>query len=353
MTRRVLVVRLDRAGDVLLAGPAVRAVAAAAEVALLCGPAGTEAGAILPGVRRVLEWAAPWVITPAPPVHPDDVRAVVEEVGRGGFAEAVVLTSFHQSPLPTALLLRLAGVERITGASVDYPGALLDVRLRPGSDVSDDLPEDLPEPERALRIAAAAGFRLPAGDDGRLAVRIPRAADPPTDPPYVVLHPGAAVTARRWPAGHFRHAAQLLAGHGLGRRGHRRTRRAGAHRLRSPAGAASTSAGGPASPSWPRCSPGRARSWSATPAPRTWPPRSARRWCRCSRRSCRPCAGRPYRVPQVLLGDQDAPCRDTRARECPVPGHPCLSRVAPRDVVAAARQLVDRGRLSAHRAVPA
>jgi hypothetical protein len=27
--------------------------------------------------------------------------------------------------------------------------------------------------------------------------------------------------------------------------------------------------------------------------------------------------------------------------------------VAPRDVVAAARQLVDRGRLSAHRAVPA
>ena len=24
--------------------------------------------------------------------------------------------------------------------------------------------------------------------------------------------------------------------------------------------------------------------WTATPAPRTWPPRSARRWCRCSRR---------------------------------------------------------------------
>ena len=43
-----------------------------------------------------------------------------------------MLTSFHQSPLPTALVLRLAGVARITGASVDYPGSLLDVRLRPG-----------------------------------------------------------------------------------------------------------------------------------------------------------------------------------------------------------------------------
>ncbi|CAM5681072.1 ADP-heptose:LPS heptosyltransferase OS=Streptomyces griseomycini OX=66895 GN=FHS37_002859 PE=4 SV=1 [Streptomyces griseomycini] len=33
---------------------------------------------------------------------------------------------------------------------------------------------------------------------------------------------------------------------------------------------------------------------------------------------------RPYGVPYVLLGDQDAPCADSRARDCPVPGHPCL-----------------------------
>ena len=40
MTRRVLVARLDSAGDVLVSGPAVRAVAAApdVEVTLLCGP---------------------------------------------------------------------------------------------------------------------------------------------------------------------------------------------------------------------------------------------------------------------------------------------------------------------------
>ena len=48
--RRVLVVRLDGAGDVLLAGPAVRAVAAAAEVTMLCGPDGAGAARLLPGV---------------------------------------------------------------------------------------------------------------------------------------------------------------------------------------------------------------------------------------------------------------------------------------------------------------
>jgi len=56
---------------------------------------------------------------------------------------------------------------------------------------------------------------------------------------------------------------------------------------------------------------------------------SARRWA-------------PHGVPVVLLGDQHAPCRDTRARRCPVPGHPCLASVAPSDVVAAAESLAKR-----------
>jgi ADP-heptose:LPS heptosyltransferase len=48
---------------------------------------------------------------------------------------------------------------------------------------------------------------------------------------------------------------------------------------------------------------------------------------------------RPWRVPHVLLGDQEAGCAGTRARVCPVPGHPCLASVTPREVVAALEQL--------------
>jgi ADP-heptose:LPS heptosyltransferase len=47
----------------------------------------------------------------------------------------------------------------------------------------------------------------------------------------------------------------------------------------------------------------------------------------------------PYGVSTVLLGDQSAPCRNTRARECPVPGHPCLTSVTAQDVVAAVGKL--------------
>jgi ADP-heptose:LPS heptosyltransferase len=310
-----------------------------AEVTLLCGPDGAAAGRLLPGVRRVIEWASPWIVHPAPAVTGADVNGIVATLAGHAFDEAVVLTSFHQSPLPTALLLRLAGIQRITGASVDYPGSLLDVRLRPG----EDLPEDLPEPERALAIAAAAGFRLPPGDDGRLAVRRPRGAGTLLGPlhrrPYVVLHPGAAVPARRWPAEHHRRAAQLLEQDGLpvvvtggaaereltaavaGGSGLDLGGRTDLAQLAGVlAGAGALVAGNT----------GAAHLAAAvgTPVVSLFAPVvPAVRW-------------RPYGVPHVLLGDQDAPCRDSRARVCPVPGHPCLARITPEEVVAAVRELL-------------
>lgn len=344
MTRRVLITRLDGAGDVLLAGPAVRAVAAArdTEVTLLCGPEGEAAGRLLPGVRRVLVWASPWAVHPAPPVSRPELGRVAAKLAEHSFDDAVLLTSFHQSPLPTALLLRLAGVARITGASVDYPGALLDVRLRPGDGPGDDLPENLPEPERALAIAAAAGFALPPGDDGRLAVCRPPPVTALLGPlagrPYVVLHPGAAVPARRWPVGHHRRAARLLEQLGLavvvtGGRAERGLTAAVAegHALDLGgvtdlpqlagvlAGAVALVAGNT----------GAAHLAAAvgTPVVSLFAPVvPAVKW-------------RPYKVPQVLLGDQAAPCRGTRARECPVPGHPCLTGVGPEEVVSAVRRL--------------
>jgi ADP-heptose:LPS heptosyltransferase len=337
VTRRVLVVRLDGAGDVLLAGPAVRAVAAAAEVTVLCGPAGAEAARMLPGVHRVEVWPAPWVITPAPPVRPDDVAAVIGRIRGLEVAEAVLLTSFHQSPLPTALLLRLAGVGRISGASVDHPGALLDVRLRPGDQPGDDLPEDLPEPERALRIAAAAGFDLPAGDDGRLAVR-PIEAPPAAPRPTVVVHPGAAVPARRWPAAHCARAVELL--HAAGYRvvvtggpGERSLTAAVAGRHGVDLGGRTTFeqlAGllaGAAAVVVGNTAAAHLAAAVGTPVVSLFAPVvPAAKWG-------------PYRVRHVLLGDQHAACRDTRARDCPVPGHPCLSGVDPQQVLDAVRAL--------------
>src|SRR5204863_5067901 len=103
-----------------------------------------------------------------------------EAAGRR-FDEAIIFTSFHQSPLPLALLLRMAGVPTIAAVSVDYPGSLLDVRHR--------VDEDIHEVERALSLAATLGYRLPEGDDGGLRVRLGGRGDAPElEGPYVVVH---------------------------------------------------------------------------------------------------------------------------------------------------------------------
>ncbi|WP_344866959.1 glycosyltransferase family 9 protein [Planomonospora alba] len=350
----VLVARPDNAGDVLLAGPAIRAVAARArEVVLLAGPYGRAAGELLPGVSRVLEWRAPWIDPAAPPVTGEHVARLIDEVRRTAPDQALIFTSFHQSALPLALLLRLAGVPRICAISNDYPGSLLDVRHVVDEDV------DVPETERMLGLVRAAGFDLPAGDDGRLAVRRPlpdvtHLAGPPA---YVAVHPGVSAPARAWPAGHWARLVRLLAA-----RGHRVVVTGGPGERALTAEIAGAAAGGPGGPGGladagdglpaapggvldlggrtglaelaavlegacavvaANTGPAHLAAAVGTPVVSLFAPVvPAARWA-------------PYGVPCVVLGDQHAPCRGSRARLCPVPGHPCLSSVQAEQVAQA------------------
>ena len=208
--RHVLVARQDSVGDVLLAGPAVRAVAAGAgRVTLLCGPRGREAAELLPGVDQVVVEHAAWIDAQPRRVTRKAMDSLVDRLTGLELDQAVVLTSFHQSPLPLALLLRMAGVPTIAAISVDYPGSLLDVRHR--------VDEDLHEVARGLSLVATLGYRLPEGDDGGLRTRRGLAAAvPDLEGGYVVVHPGASVPARAWAP--ERHAALVDALAGAGRR---------------------------------------------------------------------------------------------------------------------------------------
>ncbi|MDQ3612003.1 MAG: glycosyltransferase family 9 protein [Actinomycetota bacterium] len=339
MSTRMLCVRLDSAGDVLLTGPAIRAVAAQAEVVLLAGPEGEAAAQLLPGPSEVMTWRCPWIVREPGPTTAEDVDLLIKRLSGRAFDGALIFTSFHQSPLPTALVLRMAGIPRIGAISTDYPGSLLDLRHR--------VAEDIPEPERAGSLAAAAGYTTPPDDDGKLHVRapLPDTTSLVGDAPYVVLHPGTSVPARAWPREHFRQAARLLA-------------EAGWHVVvtGSPGEAALTRAVAVMGDPWPgwvtdlggrtdlatlaavlkdaaavvvgNTGPAHLAAAVQTPVVSLFAPTvPAVRW-------------RPYGVPHVLLGDQQAECRNTRVTRCPYPGHPCLSSVLPSQVVEAVHHLV-------------
>jgi ADP-heptose:LPS heptosyltransferase len=324
MHGRVLIVRLDSAGDVLLAGPAIRAVAESAPVVLLAGPRGAEAARLLPGVSELLIWECPWIDPEPKPARREDVdrlAAMLTDIER-----AIILTSFHQDPLPTALALRMAGVPHITAASEDYPGSLLDVRHRlPGT--------GLHEVQRMLSVTEAAGFPPPA--DQRLSINTPAGR---RGGPYVVVHPGASVPARAPLAADAAGYVKALKDDGwrvlvTGDAAERDLTRQVAAGNATDLGGATTLAELAAilrhasAVVTPNTGPAHLAAATGTPVVSLFAPTvPAERW-------------RPWLVPHVILGDQNAPCADSRARLCPAQGHPCLASVTSEQVVSAVRRV--------------
>lgn len=333
MSGGVLAVRQDSLGDVLLAGPALRALAAGADgpLTLLCGPRGEAAARLLPAVDEVLVHVAPWIDPEPPPLSWDGCLEVIGDVAARAPREAVVFTSYHQSPLPTALLLRLAGVPRIAAIGVNYPGALLDVRHR--------VDDEVHEVDRALSLVEAAGHRLPPGDDARLRVAVPAPPAGLPEHPFLVVHPGASVSARAWEPASWAALVELLV-----ERGHRVvvTGAPGEAGL-----SAAVAAGHPgvldlggrldfaqlaavlaraAALAVANTGPAHLAAAVGTPVASLFAPTvPAVRW-------------RPWGVPHELF-NRDVPCAGCRAVECPVPGHPCLSEVNPAAVADALERL--------------
>jgi ADP-heptose:LPS heptosyltransferase len=330
----VLAVRQDSLGDVLVTGPAIRALAASGEpVTLLCGPRGEAAARLLPGVEQVLVHPAPWIEAEPPDVSAPECGELLGEVAALAPEEAVIFTSFHQSPLPTALLLRLAGVSRIAAISVDYPGSLLDVRHA--------VDDEIHEVDRALSLAEAAGHVLPPDDPGRLRVEVP---EPPAtslpEAPYLVVHPGASVPARAWQPDHWSELVAIL-----GWRGNRvvvtgapeeteltaRVAAGGEGALdlggRLDFGGLAAVLRGAAAVAVANTGPAHLAAAVGTPIASVFAPTvPPRRW-------------RPWGVRHELLY-LETPCAGCRATTCPVPTHPCVDQLEPLEVADALERLV-------------
>jgi lipopolysaccharide heptosyltransferase II len=214
---RVLAVRLDALGDVLMTTPALRALKRAMpgrHLTLLTSPAGAAAAALVPELDDVLVYEAPWMKATAAPADRAADRAMIERVRAGGFDAAAVFTVYSQSPLPAAMLCYLAEVPRRLAHCHENPYQLL----------TDWVPDPEPaggirhEVRRQLDLVASVGC---AGPDDRLSLRVPPEARVRVarrleacglgGRPWVLIHPGASAPSRRYPAEQFAEAARGLA----------------------------------------------------------------------------------------------------------------------------------------------
>jgi ADP-heptose:LPS heptosyltransferase len=206
--RRVLAIRLDAMGDVLMTTPALRALKALPSrprLSLLTSHAGAAAARLAPEVDEVLVWQAPWMKATAE-LRPARDRAYLAKLRAARFDAAVIFTVYSQSPWPAALIASLAGI----------PLRLAHGRENPYRLLSDWLPELEPgrqlrhEVRRQLDLVAAVGART---DEERLSLHVPEAVKRRVTrrldalglgaSRFVLVHPGASAPARRYPPDRF------------------------------------------------------------------------------------------------------------------------------------------------------
>jgi lipopolysaccharide heptosyltransferase II len=223
--RRILAVRLDNLGDVLMTSPALAAVKRAApdiELCLLASPVGALAGRHLPVVDEVISYRAPWVKGGGQGSEEgadacNDDQALIAALAARRFDAAIIFTVSTQSALPAALLCRLAGIPLRLAHSRENPyGLLSDWQPETDSVCIDGMRHEV---QRQLDLVAAVGF-APQGE--RLLFSWPAsqvlsmrckfvAAGGDLRRPYLLVHPGASAASRRYPAERFGSAAAAIA----------------------------------------------------------------------------------------------------------------------------------------------
>ncbi|HEX8961906.1 MAG TPA: glycosyltransferase family 9 protein [Rhodocyclaceae bacterium] len=213
--RRILAVRLDSLGDVLMTSPALRALRQRTDgrsITLLAAGSGAAAAARVPEIDDVIELPCPWM--PGEPMPGDDVWEALLQIRARRFDAAVIFTAYSQSALPAALLCWQAGVPLRLAHCRENPYHLL-------TDwIADPEPHTLlrHEVRRQLDLVASVGcftederlsFRIDAAEVEAAARKLRAAGVEPLQP-RIVLHPGASAASRRYPVERFGEALRLF-----------------------------------------------------------------------------------------------------------------------------------------------
>lgn len=217
--QKILVIRLDNIGDVLMLGPAVRAVKETsphAHITLLASPAGATAVPLLPWIDDVLVWRPIWQdVGGRMALNPSRERELIALLAERNFDAALIFTSFSQTPHTPGYVCYLAGIPLRVGESNEFAGSTLSTQLQ-------GAPTEMHQVERNLRLVEYLGFvardrtlKIFLTQDVRMTISsLLKSVGIQSEEPYILLHPGASAKARRYPSDRFGIVANQLTQHG-------------------------------------------------------------------------------------------------------------------------------------------
>lgn len=212
---RILVVRLDNIGDLVMLGPALRALRAAyprAEITLMASPAGSQVAPLLPWIDGVIVWRAVWQDVSADlPLDPAREISLAMQLRQRQFEVAFIFTSFTQSPYPPAYACYLAGIPIRVGHSKEFGGGVLSHCAEPPLDSGHQV-------DRNLSLLKAVGVPVPGSHlELSLPEQVQQSADQilesvgiDLESPFILLAPGASCAARRYDPERYASVVQML-----------------------------------------------------------------------------------------------------------------------------------------------
>lgn len=213
--QRILAIRLDNMGDIVMLSPALRTLRSNlpnVSITLMASPAGSQVAPLLPWVDDVLTSRVVWQDTSGTmPLNPMRETTLIEKIAKRQFNAAIIFTNFSQSPYPPAYLCYLAGIPIRIGQSKQFGGSVLSHWVKPLTNSTHQI-------DRNLFLLESAGFTV---ENRYLELKIPahiqveadgllRSKNINPDQPFIVLAPGASYPARRYDIHRYAAVARSL-----------------------------------------------------------------------------------------------------------------------------------------------
>lgn len=201
--KNILIIRPDNLGDLIMSGPAIRALKQSfdCKITVLTSSMASGAAKHMPEIDEVIVFDLPWVKTNK---AQNDLSGIISELRSRDFDGAVIFTVYSQSALPSAMLAYQAGIPRTLGHCRENPSGLLTHWVpdrEPYEFIKHQVQRDLDLVSRIGAEVTDDKLCLYINDslwtDNVLQKLAMNGVNP--DEPWLILHAGVSETKRKYP----------------------------------------------------------------------------------------------------------------------------------------------------------
>lgn len=215
--KKILCLRLDAMGDVLMTTPAMEALKESVPgrtMTLLTSKQGKAIAESIPFIDDVIVYGAPWLKASADRSDPTLDFEMIEKIKNEKFDAAVIFTVYSQNPLPGALLCFLAGIPLRASYCRENPYGLLTnwiKEIEPEQRVRHEVKRHLDLVAELGASNVARPLSLQVEESSYLSLRAKlKDLDFSLHDDYVVIHPGSTAASRRYPPAKFAEVADEI-----------------------------------------------------------------------------------------------------------------------------------------------